>query len=364
MLRALIQKELRALGRDWHALAALFLMPAVFIIVMSLALQGSFRADGGGPLRWQVLDEDNSDGSRALIDGFGQPPPARVATRSAADKALKSRALDAVVIIERGLVPVTVLADPGAPLVLVERLRAQWERAVAGAMIAQQLGLDAQALQRSHVRTQFVAREVLTSVQQSVPAWLVFAMFFVVVPLSNVLIAERNLGTLERLRSLGVPAAALLAGKVVPFFLVHQLQLASMLLVGRFVVPALGGDALQLDVAPAPLLLIAGATSVAALGVSLLIAGLARTSDQAILAGAFVNIIFGAVGGIMVPKHVMPPAMQQATNLSPMAWGLEGFLDVFARRGTVIDVLPEAAALTAIGLITLALAAWRIAHAQ
>ena len=39
MLLALIRKELLALSRDLHGLAALFLMPVMFIIVMSLALK-------------------------------------------------------------------------------------------------------------------------------------------------------------------------------------------------------------------------------------------------------------------------------------------------------------------------------------
>ncbi|MBL8452368.1 MAG: ABC transporter permease, partial [Zoogloea sp.] len=42
MLLALIRKELLALLRDPHALAALFLMPAAFIVIMSLALQNLY----------------------------------------------------------------------------------------------------------------------------------------------------------------------------------------------------------------------------------------------------------------------------------------------------------------------------------
>jgi hypothetical protein len=42
MLLALIRKELLALVRDPHALAALFLMPAAFIVIMSLALQNLY----------------------------------------------------------------------------------------------------------------------------------------------------------------------------------------------------------------------------------------------------------------------------------------------------------------------------------
>ena len=43
MLFALVKKELLALTRDVHGLAALFLMPVVFIIIMSLALKDVYN---------------------------------------------------------------------------------------------------------------------------------------------------------------------------------------------------------------------------------------------------------------------------------------------------------------------------------
>jgi ABC-2 type transport system permease protein len=43
MLPALIKKELLALVRDMHGLAVLFLMPMVFIVLMSLTLKDIYR---------------------------------------------------------------------------------------------------------------------------------------------------------------------------------------------------------------------------------------------------------------------------------------------------------------------------------
>ena len=39
-----------------------------------------------------------------------------------------------------------------------------------------------------------------SSVQHSVPAWLIFGMFFIMIPLSNVMAMERQTNTLTRLR--------------------------------------------------------------------------------------------------------------------------------------------------------------------
>ena len=50
--------------------------------------------------------------------------------------------------------------------------------------------------------------------------------------------------------------------------------------------------------------------------------------------------------------------MQQLSLLSPMAWGLEGLLDIFLRGGSMAEVLPEAGRLAGFGLATMGLAMW------
>jgi ABC-2 type transport system permease protein len=117
---------------------------------------------------------------------------------------------------------------------------------------------------------------------------------------------------------------------------------------------------LSLAVDPAALFLVASATSIAALGLALLVASLARTAEQATIGAGGANIILGALGGIMVPKQVMPAAMQPITRLSPMGWGLDAFVDVFARQATVAAVVIECAALVAFGLVALALGVHRL----
>jgi ABC-2 type transport system permease protein len=121
------------------------------------------------------------------------------------------------------------------------------------------------------------------------------------------------------------------------------------------VVPLLGGTALTTGHSPGGLLLIAASVSFCSIAVALLIASVARTTEQATTIGGLLNIIFGAVGGIMIPKFVMPDFMQRLSGLSPMSWGLEGFLDIFLRDGSIRDVLPEALLLAALGAAMLLL---------
>jgi len=56
----------------------------------------------------------------------------------------------------------------------------------------------------------------------------------------------------------------------------------------------------------------------------------------------------------------MPLAMQSATMLSPMAWGLNGFLDIFVRGAHVGGVLLPIGLLAGFAVCCLAVASWRL----
>ncbi|MDX2451199.1 ABC transporter permease, partial [Desulfosarcina sp.] len=85
----------------------------------------------------------------------------------------------------------------------------------------------------------------------------------------------------------------------------------------------------------------------AATGYGVLLGTVVDTYEQASMFGPISIVIAAAIGGIMVPVYAMPAFMQSISVVSPLAWGLNGSLDVFVRGGGLADVLPETAALTA-----------------
>ena len=181
-----------------------------------------------------------------------------------------------------------------------------------------------------------------SAVQQNVPAWLVFGMFFVIAALSNLFVSERSTGALARLQSLGVPRAVLLASKALPYLGVNAVQAALMLAVGVWLMPLIGGDALSLQgIHWGALLVTLVALSLAAVGMALALACAIRTHAQATAVGPIVNVLMAAVGGIMVPKFVMPAFMQRIAEWSPMNWGLEALLSVLLRGGDIAASLPH-----------------------
>jgi len=58
----------------------------------------------------------------------------------------------------------------------------------------------------------------------------------------------------------------------------------------------------------------------------------------------------------MVPVYAMPPAMQSVSALSPLAWGLEGFIELFVRHGDLARIAPQLASLLLFATACLGLA--------
>jgi len=393
-LLALWLKETIALTRDRHGLIALFVMPVIFILIMTMALRDAFTPGTTIDAAYVVVDLDHSAHSTALIKRLDKSAGFR---RLAADDDVDTARLgvlagrQAVALVlpkgfgERLLTPngvdgkptdaLQLFIDPTFSPALQLAFRNQ-VMAALGALRADELtrragklfGLPGQASERDwpeEIRSVAVRNDqsarLPSSVQQNVPAWLVFAMFFVVIPISSIFVVERQHGTLQRLRAMGLPFHLILGGKLLPFFIVNQIQAIMMVLVGFFVVPLFGSEALELPPG-LPLLLnwwaVSAAVSLAAVAWALLIASLARTAEQATIVGGIGNILMGAIGGIMVPKFIMPAAMQKLAALSPMAWGLEGFHTVMLRHGSFVDLLPNLAQLLTFAALSLLAAVW------
>ena len=180
-----------------------------------------------------------------------------------------------------------------------------------------------------------------TSVQQNVPAWALFGMFFIVVPLSTSLIRERREGIIDRLKTMPVSLVILVLGKLTAYVCVCMVQFVCIFLVGKWLLPLLGTDMLILgDNLPA-VALIAVCSSLAATGYGILLGSLARTHEQATVIGPVSVVIAAAIGGIMVPIFAMPVVMQTLSHVSPLAWAQGAFMTLLVRNGSIADVMPS-----------------------
>lgn len=386
------RKEWRLLLRNPHGLVVLFLMPAAFILVMSFALKNtltSARIDMP-PTGWFIEDADPIaiQWANEWIERNGG---LRVTSRAQLQQTLRARVVEAGIIIhphwtdEHGrprsdrveLWLGNRISPPVAARLRAEisyaLLQVQMKSAAAAAGPFASILLSSSSSSEllpaaGALATRFLyeidSGRKMTAVQQSVPAWLIFGMFFVVIPIAGVLIQERNDGTLTRLSTLGVTPAAILGGKLMAFMGLNWIQLLFMLLVGRWMVPLLGGDALHLDLPLGWFLLMVSATSAAAVGLALLIAAHTHTFDHAAALGGGANVVLGAVAGIMVPRTLMPQTMQTISEWSPMGWALDGMQAVFLGAPDAQQVLPKALLLLsfAAGCLVLSWRPLRLQH--
>jgi len=192
-----------------------------------------------------------------------------------------------------------------------------------------------------------------SSAEQNVPGYTVYGVFFIMQTIATSLFREKNEGTFRRLQAAPLSQAALLTGKLLPYYLVNLFQIAIMFTVGVLVFHmSLGSD-------PLALVLISLATAAAATGLGLLLAGLTRTQEQAASLGSLLAVVLSAIGGSMVPVWVMPQFMQTLSKLTPHSWALNGFQDVIVRGLGVSAILPSIGVLLAFAAGFWAIAIWR-----
>lgn len=385
-LLALWEKEYLALVRDVHGLAVLFLMPAAFIVVMSLALNDAFKDSPGGGTDFAVLAADGASLAERFVQGLsgdGYRAVPAPADEAAAREGVRRGEPGLVLVVPRGFArgldgspgpgaaqpELTLLADPALPPAQLLAFRQRTLGVVLGmkiAAMARRAGISADPAafdlkQAAALRVEAVGNPRSgrpSSVQQNVPAWLIFGMFFVVMPIASLFIVERREGTLARLASQQVPFSMILLGKIGPLFVVNLLQAALMLLAGRTLVPWFGGEMLALPARWDLLAAVTASTSLAAIGWGLLVAVCARTMEQATVMGGVGNILAAAIGGIMVPRFYMPESMQTLAEFSPMAWALDGFHAVILRQGGASDIAGPCGKLLLLAAVLLGAALW------
>ncbi|MCF6223033.1 MAG: ABC transporter permease [Flavobacteriaceae bacterium] len=179
------------------------------------------------------------------------------------------------------------------------------------------------------------------SVQHNVPAWALFAIFFIIVPLSINIVNEKNQGTFVRLKTNPISYATILGGKVIIYLIVCLIQFTLMLLVGLYLFPNLGLPNFDVNGSYFLLFLVAIFSGLAAIGIGILIGTIASTHEQSAPFGATLVVILAAIGGVWIPVFAMPNVMQLIAKISPMNWGLNCFYDVIIRDNSFIEILPK-----------------------
>jgi ABC-2 type transport system permease protein len=178
--------------------------------------------------------------------------------------------------------------------------------------------------------------------QNSIPGFILFAMFFIVIPLSGSMISEKNEGSFARLKTLPVPVSVLLSSKVIVYLAVCLIQFAVMLAIGVWVLPAFFGlPAFHPGNQYLAIFLTTLASSLAAIGFGLIVGAYSTTHGQAALFGSVMVVILGFISGSFLPVHLFPQVFQYLSSISPVRWGIDNYLDIFVRGETLTNIVPN-----------------------
>jgi ABC-type Na+ efflux pump permease subunit len=186
-----------------------------------------------------------------------------------------------------------------------------------------------------------------------VPSYTVMFAFFLVLTVGWLFVAERRQGTLKRLRAAPLTRSQILLGKMIPCFLLSLGQ-------GLFLLAA-GKVAFGMSWGPQPLWLlpVVFTTSLAAMGLSLLVASLARTETQVAIYGTLLVLVLAGISGCLMPRELMPELMKQISRVTPHSWALDAYTQLLNNPEPNLAIVAQACGVLALfGAGFVALAWW------
>lgn len=400
-LFASARKETLLLTRDWGGLGILFLMPSLLLITITIIQESTFKAVGESVIPVVLVDNDGGEIGKTIIQNLSESKSTEVVSEwgnqpindekarelvsdgkyqialiipenlssdleerinSNVEKILAEFSMEETDSLEQTksepteIKKVKIYFDPAAGQAFrssvknnIEKMLSKVESQRIYSVFQDQMGIEAESelLQGNAIDfDEIIAQKgqdaiIPNAVQHNVPAWILFGIFFIVVPLGINIVKEKNLGTYIRIRTSPVSYATILGGKILTYVIICLIQFILMLLIARFVFPYLGLISFKTGNNLFIMLIVVLFSALAAIGLGILIGTVCKTQEQSAPFGAIFTIILAAIGGIWVPTFVMPEFMQKLSIVSPMNWGISSFYDIILRNGNLSDIFPE-----------------------
>lgn len=409
-----IVKEFLLLKRDLGGLIILFIMPLVLVITVTLIQDSTFKTVSDSKIPILLVDNDKGSVSKTVFDNLEKSNLFSVVTQIdnktitedvARENVYKGKFQLAIVIpknlssdlqakvdqnVEKivsslGMTDSTAASQPqriikekevrlyfdpavqmsfkNAVMSSIDKMISQIETKSIYTTFQNQLGEGTTDFeQKSFISFKEIIPKINNkevrpnSVQHNVPAWTLFAIFFIVIPLSINIVKEKSQGTFVRLRTNPVSSLVVIIGKTITYSVICMIQFYMMVTVAVFLFPSIGLPSLNIEGHLALMSVVALFSGFAAIGFGILLGTIASTQEQSAPFGATSVIILAAIGGIWVPVFAMPKIMQIIAKSSPMNWGLDAFYDVLLRNVSFLEIIPKISLLFLFFILTTAIA--------
>ena len=137
------------------------------------------------------------------------------------------------------------------------------------------------------------------------------------------------------------------------------IQIAVLFFTGGVVIGLIGLKPLNLNVDWPTLLIISLAAALCSTSLGIFIAALAKTEAQV---GAFASIalfLAGLLGGSFVPLFLFPQGLENLSRVVPLYWANQAYFGLFFRGQTLVELLPNVAALLGFSALFFGVGLWR-----
>ncbi len=396
-LRVTIIKDLRILTRDKVGLTLMFIMPVLLAIVITAIQNSTFELVNDNKVPLLISNKDSGQLGKTLIDAIekigmfdlkqvtGEKSENLVIEKMNAKDVLitivipedfsskitlKAKNITGRALNEFGLQGDTVGAMPGKmdPLTLYYHpvLQQNFRSSVQGALQSALQLVESReivktlyfsinekdlpaALEKDIIDNKVIINEIPVSrdgskripnaTQHNIPAWTIFAMFFVVISLGSSVVREKLSGSFIRLKTLPTNYLVALLSKQITYLVVTMAQTAVIFAIGVWLFPVMGLPVLNLPADIAGLIFVSLICGWCAVSYAICIGVFAQTQEQANGFGAVSIVIMAAIGGLLVPSFAMPHSFKTIMKISPLHWCLEAFYGLFLEAGKLGDVM-------------------------
>ena len=363
-VRNLARKELVQLRRDWALTAFLFTLPVLQLVL--LAYSTSARIEG---LDVALLDRDQSTATRRIIEALGNREELEIshfpATMDEARDLLDGGDAVLAVVVPGGFAAaverpgdgpaIQLIADASNDLIAGIALGAAREALIGVAQEETLLGSvpgSRAGPSGIDLRTTVRYNPTFDVKVYTLPAQLGFIVYQVTLTVASIGVArERELGTFEQLIVMPLGRIELIIGKAIPALIVGTLNFLVMLGV------AVVGFGVPLRGSPWLLLGLTVVFVAAEIGYGILISGIARTQQQAILLVFVLAMVDMAFSGYMVPIRNLPEVLRVVARVVPLHHYLMIVRGVMLKGAGLRAVWPHVAGVVLMGGLVTALAA-------
>lgn len=173
---------------------------------------------------------------------------------------------------------------------------------------------------------------------------------------------EKRVGSFRRLLAAPISKSSLLIGKLLGSLVLCVIQVAVILITGGFIIQLLGVEPLDLGNDPIGIIVVSFVIALCATSLGIFIAAIAKTENQVSGVSSVLLFMAGLFAGSFVPLFLFPEGLENIARFIPHYWANQAYYGLIFRGQTLADIWTSIAALLVFTLIFYAIGLWRFKY--